>query len=712
MKNKKDMKNNTGVKASRRGLKKLPLYLRIIIIVLASLIVIGGLGAGALFFYIKHVNGVINADAGAVSTDFLTPVESPEEPVTVLVLGRDTRDAENEAGRADIIMLLYLDPEKDSCTLLSIPRDCLVEIPGYGEDKINAAYAYGREELMIETVNSFLGAEINHYVTLDFDGFVELIDAMDGVDITLEVPTEDPKTGANFSAGNHHFTGEQALSYIRSRSTELGDIGRIQRQQQLFKEIIKQKLSFRYLKSIPYYFNILEENTRTDIDVLTLLKYSNAVLSFNSDNFETVIVPSRSGWIRDNTISVQIPDAEEARAMWQRVINGEPVSRYNAEYSEVDKIPASMTQNTMYKFKIRVKNKGALDWNQDSENPVYLGYHWIDLDSGEIVVYDGRRSIIPQSGVATGDEVIFDLAVVSPSEAGNYILQVDLVHEGVTWFSIQGVPMLERNILIDVSYGAEYDDGGETPEYLEPGEEFEVTVKVKNSGFMMWESTGKERMDLGAHWIDRDTEEAVIWDGERGLLPSDVSHGEEAEIEMTIKAPDKPGNYTLQYDMAHERVTWFSDRGIIPLEVDIDVGRPVDKTIAGKTTVKLFNGNGVPGAAGEIEEYLESYGFKIYSLSNAEGFDFEESIIIYNEGCDEKAEELSLAFDNLKIYEYNKTWNFYRTDADLIVDPLPVFRLDAFELPHSTPYLTVRKRSRREPPAGSSPVRGFAPLPG
>ncbi len=666
MENKSSAENSTGGRAARKGFKKLPLYLRIIIIVLSSIIIISGAGAGAFFFYINSMNRKINSGAGAESQDFLAPIESPEEPVTILVLGRDTRDVENEAGRADIIMLFYLDPVKGSSTLLSIPRDCLVEIPGYGEDKINAAYAYGREELMIKTVNSFLGAEINHYVTLDFDGFIELIDALDGVDITIERPMVDPKTGANFSPGNHHLTGEQALSYTRSRSTELGDIGRIQRQQQLFKEIIKQKLNIKYLSSVPYYFNILAENTITNLDILTLLKYSKAVLSFESENFKTAIIPSRSDWIKDNTISVQIPDTEETRAMWQRVINGEPVSKYNAEYSDVDEIPASMTQNNEYKFKIKVKNTGALDWNKDGEHPVYLGYHWIDFNSGKTVVLDGKRSIIPQSGVSAGDEVIFDLTVISPSEEGEFILQVDLVHEGITWFSSQGVPALERYVSIDLSYGAKYDDGGNTPNYLDPGEEFEVTVKIKNNGFLVWESSGRERVDLGTHWIDRDTGEVVVWDGERGLISSDVSHGEETEVKITINAPDKPGNYTLQYDMAHERVTWFSDKGVIPLEVDIDVGRTVDESIAGETTVKLFNGNGVPGAAGEIEEYLESYSFKVYSLSNAEDFNFKESIIIYNEGCKEKAEELSFAFDNLKIYEYNKTWDFYRTDADLI----------------------------------------------
>jgi LCP family protein required for cell wall assembly len=400
---KRKVKNKVKKDLNKRGFNRLPLYLKIIVIVLSSIVLIGCLGAGGVFLYINTINKTINSLTTSEVENILTPIESSQEPVTILILGLDTRDTENDRGRADIIMLLYLNPEETTGSLLSIPRDTLVEIPGHGEDKINAAYAYGGEELMIKTINFFLEAEINHYVTLDFDGFIQLIDALGGVDIKIERPLVDPKSGANFSAGNHHLTGEQALSYTRSRSTELGDIGRIQRQQQLFKELLKQKLDVRYLSSVPYYFNILIDNTRTDLDILTILSYSKAALAFSSENFDTSIIPSRSDWINEGTISVQIPDIEEARAMWQRIISGEPASMYNAEYTEVDEISDFMTIETRYKFKIKVKNTGSLTWNRNGSDPVYLGYHWIDFNSKETVVFDGKRSIINKDGIRAGD---------------------------------------------------------------------------------------------------------------------------------------------------------------------------------------------------------------------------------------------------------------------------------------------------------------------
>jgi LCP family protein required for cell wall assembly len=647
--------------------KRLPRYGRVLIIVFSAIIAAVAIAAAVFFIYINSINNTINSINTAEVENILAPIESPEEPVTILIMGRDSRDTESERGRADTIMLLYLDPGAAAGSLLSIPRDTLVDIPGHGEDKINAAYAYGGEELMIRTIQDFIGAEINHYVTLDFQGFVDLIDAMGGVDITIDRPLVDPKSGANLSPGEHHLTGEQALAYTRSRSTELGDIGRIQRQQNLFKELMAQKLNVQYLSNIPHYFNILIDSTRTDLEVLTILRYSKAALSLTTESFGTSIIPTHSDWIEDHTISVQIPDQEEARAMWERILAGEAASRYNAEYSEIDVISDSMTEDEVYTYRIKVKNTGTLTWNRNGGNPIYLGYHWIDFNTKEIVVFDGRRSIISDDGVDVGQEAEFDLKIMAPAEPGDYVLQLDLVHEGVTWFSYQGVPPLEKFVSIGVSYSVQYDEGGNTPNYLDPGQEYEVEVRVKNTGMSFWERAGKKRTALGTHWINRDTGEIVEWDGNRGLLDGNTEHDQEAIVKITIKAPDEPGRYILQYDMVHEGATWFSEQGVIPLEVNIDVGRTLDMSIVKITSVQIFNGNGMAGAAGEAKDALCRLGFKIHSLANAKRFDFEESVIIYNPGQEEAADQLKLIFENAKGYEYNSDWAHYSSKADLVL---------------------------------------------
>ena len=182
-----------------------------------------------------------------------------------------------------------------------------------------------------------------------------------------------------------------------------------------------------------------------------------------------------------------------------------------------------------------------------------------------------------------------------------------------------------------------------------------------------WESEGSRRTALGTHWIDRDTGEVIIWDGSRGLLEEDILSEEEALIKIIIKAPDEPGRYILQYDMVHEGVTWFSEQGVIPLEVNIDVGKTLDMSIVKITSIQIFNENGIAGAAGDAKEALLQSGFKIYSLANGKDFDLEETTIIFNQGQEEAAEQLKIIFENAPIYEYNSQWAYYNSKADLIL---------------------------------------------
>lgn len=650
--------------------KKLPLYARILIIVFVCIFGLAAAGGGVFYWYINRANKTMNSMTSSEIENILTPVKSIEEPVSILVLGRDSRDPTNDSGRADTIMLLYLDPGQKQATLLSIPRDTLVDIPGYGQDKINAAYAFGGEELMIKTVSNFLNAKINHFVTIDFDGFVKLIDTLGGVDITIERPLIDPKTGANFSAGNHHLTGEQALAYSRSRSTELADIGRIQRQQYLFKGLIDQKLNAQYLGKIPDYFNILVENTKTDLDLLTILRYAKASLSFGTGNFETAIVPTHAEWIENKTISVQIPDLDESRAMWERILVGDPASKYNATYSiDINAIPDALATGMTYNIGVKIKNTGAIRWENKGANPVFLGYHWINFDTKEMVVFDGPRSVMPQATVNPGEEVIFDMRINSPPAKGKYILQIDLVKEGVTWFSYQGVPPLEKYCTLDISYSAQYDDAGSTPLYLDPGQEFTSQVSVKNTGYLLWDHYKKAgRIDLGCHWVNRDTGEKVLWDGPRGLLPVDVAHNEEVKVEMKIKAPDKPGRYILQYDMVHEGKAWFSEQGVIPLEININVGQTIDKQVVRNTSIKVFNGNGSSGAATRFIDKLTQYGFKVDKPSNAQNFNFKKTVVIYKASTLKKAEQLALILGSYDFVLFNNTdWSAYKSSSDIIV---------------------------------------------
>ncbi|OOK76125.1 cell envelope-related function transcriptional attenuator common domain protein [Mycobacterium kansasii] len=124
-------------------------------------------------------------------------------------------------GRTDTILLVHV-PEFGSSiptTLVSIPRDSSVPIPGHGRDKINAAFVTGGAPLLVLTVEQATGLRVDHYAEVGFGGFVELVDALGGVSVCLSDPIRDPLAGVDLPAGCQHLDGRRALGYVRSRAT-------------------------------------------------------------------------------------------------------------------------------------------------------------------------------------------------------------------------------------------------------------------------------------------------------------------------------------------------------------------------------------------------------------------------------------------------------------------------------------------------------------
>ena len=179
--------------------------------------------------------------------------------LTFLVVGSDSREGIEDltffgpAGgeRGDVIMLVRLDAASGEARILSVPRDLWVEIPGHGEDKINAAFAYGGPSLMVQTIRENLGIDVNHYVEVDFVGFIEMVNELGGIEMTFAHPARDLKSGLNVGAGPQILDGEQALAYARSRSYEehqgerwvsidASDLGRANRQQQVVRAILSK----------------------------------------------------------------------------------------------------------------------------------------------------------------------------------------------------------------------------------------------------------------------------------------------------------------------------------------------------------------------------------------------------------------------------------------------------------------------------------------
>jgi len=176
--------------------------------------------------------------------DGTRPAEQPG--TNYLVVGSDSRKGLTEeqqkelktgkateitGGRTDTIMLLHTGAGKP--TLVSIPRDSIVAIPGYSTTKINAAYAFGGPELLVETVEQNTGIRIDRYVEIGFAGVVSLVDAVGGVEICPEEDMDDPKAGLDIKKGCQEVDGKTALGYSRTRKFASGDIQRVQNQREV-----------------------------------------------------------------------------------------------------------------------------------------------------------------------------------------------------------------------------------------------------------------------------------------------------------------------------------------------------------------------------------------------------------------------------------------------------------------------------------------------
>ncbi len=217
-------------------------------------LVLANIAAAGILWFVNVGQGAL-AEADT-DDDVIDVLDESTGDLTFLVIGSDTRegldDLENfgDAGgeRGDVIMLVRINQD-GTAQMLSVPRDLWVDIPGHGQEKINAAYAFGGPTLMVQTVKQNLGVAINHYVEVDFVGFMDMIDEIGGVEIFFPHPARDSSSGLDVDGGSLLLDGETALAYARSRkyqelqngswvSVNANDIGRTARQQEVVRAIL------------------------------------------------------------------------------------------------------------------------------------------------------------------------------------------------------------------------------------------------------------------------------------------------------------------------------------------------------------------------------------------------------------------------------------------------------------------------------------------
>src|SRR5215470_17636766 len=220
---------------------------RRILAILAGLVALIVVAAVAVYF---------SVNSKLTKVDVLTPVSFTSAGTNWLITGSDSRAGlskkeENQlalghdisGNRSDTILLLHVPANGTRPTLVSLPRDSYVPIPGHGYNKLNAAYALGGPRLMVQTVQSVTGLPINHYMGIGFGGLVSVVNDVGGVQMCLKAPMKDPKAGLNLKASCQVVNGEQALGFVRTRAFAEGDLQREQDQRLLIKGILSKMTS-------------------------------------------------------------------------------------------------------------------------------------------------------------------------------------------------------------------------------------------------------------------------------------------------------------------------------------------------------------------------------------------------------------------------------------------------------------------------------------
>ena len=232
-------KITSGFKAVRSHIG-FPLWLRFLT---ASFLIIGSIAGATSASLILYLSDIANAlKHGSILNGVQPFLKTPGSgPQTILILGSDKRNNElsGKYGNSDTTMLLRLDPDRHAIALLSIPRDLKVDIPGYGTDKINAAYYLGGPKLTLQTVKQVTGLQINHLVNVDFTGFARAVNAIGCVYVDVDrryyIAPNSGTSEINLQPGYQALCGFDALSFARYRHTDT-DIVRAARQQEFLRE--------------------------------------------------------------------------------------------------------------------------------------------------------------------------------------------------------------------------------------------------------------------------------------------------------------------------------------------------------------------------------------------------------------------------------------------------------------------------------------------
>ncbi|MEV7391803.1 MULTISPECIES: LCP family protein [unclassified Streptomyces] len=313
----------------------------------AGILVLGGTGVGYLYFKLNGNLRTVDINQ-ALGGDRPAKVDNGSE--NILVLGSDTRSGANKklgggtddgSARSDTAMIIHVYQGHKKASVVSIPRDTLIDRPSCKDAKgvthsaatgvmFNSAYSTGGATCAVKTVESMTGIRMDHYLEVDFSGFQKLIDELGGVDVTTTKAIDDRESHLDLKAGTHTLDGAQALGLVRTRHGvgDGSDLGRIQLQQAFVKALIDQIKQVGVFTSPKKLYDLADTATKTitaDSDlgsVNSLIDFANGLKSIDSKNMRMVTMPVEYDPSNPNRVIVA---KAKAKQVWKALENDRPI---------------------------------------------------------------------------------------------------------------------------------------------------------------------------------------------------------------------------------------------------------------------------------------------------------------------------------------------------------------------------------------------------
>lgn len=257
--------------------------------------------------------------------------EREKDNIYLLVAGTDQRA--DETSRSDTIIYMALRPSDRKIEMVSLPRDSLVEIPGYGQDKINASLAFGGMPLLLQTVENLVENPVDHTVLINFESFAKIVDAMGGITINVPEKMYLPEEGIDLEAGEQKLNGTDALAFVRWRGDGTGDIGRMERQSQFLQAMTDKARHLMPWQAVRVAW-VMTHEIETDLSMFDLIGIAWDFIGMDSSTFERQSLELNPTYI--NGISYVLLDDYNVNQVIQTMKYGTVIDNgyqnYNSSY--------------------------------------------------------------------------------------------------------------------------------------------------------------------------------------------------------------------------------------------------------------------------------------------------------------------------------------------------------------------------------------------